>query len=557
MFNRFCASRQMVTHLKRWKATAPIPQVIFNKTERQIKFTPGNEYYGFVCTGSDYVPDFNMTAYLFRHEKTGSEYLHLDRADSNNVFSINFRTTPFDSTGLPHILEHTVLCGSEKFPVRDPFFKMLTRSLATFMNAMTGPDYTIYPFSSMNETDFRHLQKIYLDAVFRPNLKYLDFKQEGWRLEHSNLKDPKSDFALKGVVYNEMKGAFSENASVFGQNFLNEILPGHTYKYVSGGDPLHIPQLTHEDLVNFHRRYYHPSNARFFSYGNFSAEKSMAYINDHYLANGESINVSYSKVPPQERWTSPREAHISCRHDSLGVAFEKQNQIAIGYLMSDITDTYETLKLYVLSELLVRGPNSYFYRNLIEPNISGGFNSLTGFDSQLKDTMFVVGLQDMDSADFQKVKDIFEHTIDQAIQQGFEKKHVESVLHNIELMLRHQSPKFGLGLLFNVAPYWNHGGDVFATLQVGALMKKLRENLKDPQYLQKSVEHYFRDNNHRLTMTMSPDRDFETKFIEKESEMLKEKVQALGAEDKARIYADGLELEKCQKGKDDITSCPA
>lgn len=232
MFSRFRASRQILSHLQRCKSTAAKPQVIFKRTEKQLKFTPGSEYHGFLCTKTDFVPDFNMMAYLFRHEKTGSEYMHIDRADSNNIFSINFRTTPFDSSGLPHILEHTVLCGSEKFPVRDPFFKMLTRSMATFMNAMTGPDYTMYPFSSMNETDFRHLQKIYLDAVFRPNLKYLDFKQEGWRLEHSELGNRDSEYVLKGVVYNEMKGAFSENASVFGQRFLNEILPGHTYRYV-------------------------------------------------------------------------------------------------------------------------------------------------------------------------------------------------------------------------------------------------------------------------------------------------------------------------------------
>uniref|UniRef100_A0A7G3AJ21 Presequence protease, mitochondrial n=1 Tax=Lutzomyia longipalpis TaxID=7200 RepID=A0A7G3AJ21_LUTLO len=558
MFSRFLLGRQTLAQVKRCKSSAAAikPQVIFNRTEKQAKFTEGSDYHGFICTRTEFVPDFNMTAYMFRHETTGTEYLHIDRADSNNIFSINFRTTPFNSSGLPHILEHTVLCGSEKFPVRDPFFKMLTRSLATFMNAMTGPDYTIYPFSSMNETDFRHLQKIYLDAVFRPNLKYLDFKQEGWRLEHSELGNRESDFVLKGVVYNEMKGAFSENASVFGQRFLNEILPGHTYRYVSGGDPLHIPQLTHEDLVNFHRKYYHPSNARFFSYGNFSADKSMAYINEQYLAHGKKIDSTYSQVPRQERWTEPREAHITCRYDSLGGPFERQNQIAIGYLMSDITNSYETLLLYVLSELLVRGPNSYFYRSLIEPNISGGFNALTGFDSQLRDTMFVVGLQDLDAGDFQRVREIFDRTIDEAIEKGFEAKHVESVLHNIELLLRHQTPKFGLGLLFNISPLWNHNGDVISYLQVSTTMKQLRENLKDPQYLQRSVEHFFRNNKHRLTMTMSPDREFEMKFSQQEGEVLKEKVAQLTPEDKVKIFAEGLELEKCQKRVEDANILP-
>lgn len=191
-------------------------------------FTPGNSYSGFLCKKVQFIPDFNMMAMIFEHEKTGLKYIHIDRNDSNNLFSVNFRTTPFDSTGLPHILEHNVLCGSKNFPVRDPFFKMLNRSLATFMNAMTGPDYTLYPFSSTNEKDYRNLQSIYMDAVFRPNLKYLDFLQEGWRLEHKELEDNKSDFIFKGVVYNEMKGAFSENSAIFSQSMFNKLLPEHS-----------------------------------------------------------------------------------------------------------------------------------------------------------------------------------------------------------------------------------------------------------------------------------------------------------------------------------------
>lgn len=278
---------------RRTHSTISQPKInpaILNSTRALDRYRPGERYNGFVCTRTEYIADFNMTAFLFRHEGTGLEYLHIDRNDSNNVFSVNFRTTPFDSTGLPHILEHSVLCGSERFPVRDPFFKMLNRSLATFMNAMTGPDYTLYPFSSTNEIDYRNLQSIYLDAVFRPNLKYLDFLQEGWRLEHSNLSDKSSELVFKGVVYNEMKGAFSENSAVFGQKFFNKILPDHTYGYVSGGDPLDIPSLTHEDLVNFHKKYYHPSNARIFSYGNFNLDKTMGYVHEQYLSQFDRID---------------------------------------------------------------------------------------------------------------------------------------------------------------------------------------------------------------------------------------------------------------------------
>jgi presequence protease len=209
----------------RCQSTAAQQKIQLGKDQ---KFSPGKVYSGFLCKRVQFIPDFNMTAMIFEHEKTGLQYIHVDRNDSNNLFSVNFRTTPFNSSGLPHILEHNVLCGSEKFPVRDPFFKMLNRSLATFMNAMTGPDYTLYPFSSTNEKDYRNLQSIYMDAVFRPNLKYLDFLQEGWRLEHKELENKNSEYIFKGVVYNEMKGAFSENSAIFGQNMFNKMLPEHS-----------------------------------------------------------------------------------------------------------------------------------------------------------------------------------------------------------------------------------------------------------------------------------------------------------------------------------------
>uniref|UniRef100_A0A2A4IU37 Peptidase M16 N-terminal domain-containing protein n=1 Tax=Heliothis virescens TaxID=7102 RepID=A0A2A4IU37_HELVI len=277
-----------------------------------------------------------MTAYYLVHEKTKTEYLHLERDDSNNVFSVGFRTTPLDSMGTPHILEHTVLCGSEKYPVRDPFFKMLNRSLATFMNALTGPDYTFYPFSSQNEVDYRNLQKVYLDAVFKPNLSRLDFLQEGWRLEHSTVEDRLSDLTFKGVVYNEMKGAFSETSSLFGQKFINTILPRGTYGYVSGGDPLCIPELTHEHLRNFHATYYHPSNARIYSYGNFPLQANLKFVNEAYLSQYSYLDPEHTVVLRQPRWEEPQASEITCRVDQYGVPVERQNQIAIGYLSTKV-----------------------------------------------------------------------------------------------------------------------------------------------------------------------------------------------------------------------------
>lgn len=523
----------------------------------EFKFIPGSKYEGFLCTEVELIHEFNMVAYIFKHVKLGSIYLHLDRNDSNNVFSINFRTTPYDSTGMPHILEHNVLCGSERYPVRDPFFKMLNRSVATFMNAMTGPDYTMYPFSSMNETDYRNLQKIYLDAVFKPNLVYLDFLQEGWRLENKDITKNDSEYVIKGVVYNEMKGAFSETSSLFSSKFLNRILPDNTYQHCSGGEPLVIPDLSHNALVEFHRKYYHPSNARFYSYGNFALQPTLKYVNDEYLSKYDKIDPGYSKVPSQKRWNQPRTQNIQGRFDEMGAAIEKQNQIAVGYLISDVTDVEETMLLYVLTELLHRGPNSHFYKNLIEPNISGGYHSITGLETTIKDTLFVIGLQDVDKKDFDKIEEIFHRTIDEVVTDGFDPEHVDSVINNFELSLKHQSARFGLSFLFNLTAALNHEADIIKSLHIDKTLQKIKSNIaKDPKYLQNKVKEYFKDNSHRLTVTMTPDVDFERKFNEMEKQLIEQKANELSDDAKQQLFTDCQSLADAQKKKENLDILP-
>ncbi|XP_060808633.1 presequence protease, mitochondrial [Amyelois transitella] len=516
----------------------------------------GKVLHGFLCSEVEFIKEYNMTAYFLTHEKTKTEYLHLEREDANNVFSVGFRTTPLDSMGTPHILEHTVLCGSEKYPVRDPFFKMLNRSLATFMNALTGPDYTFYPFSSQNEVDYRNLQKVYLDAVFKPNLSRMDFLQEGWRLEHTKLEDKKSDLMFKGVVYNEMKGAFSETNSLFGQKFINTILPKGTYGYVSGGDPLHIPELTHEHLKKFHATHYHPSNARIYSYGNFPLEANLKFVNEAYLSKYTYLDPKNTIVAKQERWKMPKKAEISCRVDQFGGPIEKQNQIAIGLVMSDLTDIYETFMLSALAELMILGPNSAFYKSLIEKNISGGYNGLTGYDNQIRDTLFVVGLKDVETNKFEMVENIFGKTIEEIFEKGFEKDHIESVLHGFELSIKHQSPKFGLNVLFNLMSLWNHNGPILGALKVNDLLTRLKQDLMNPAYVKDAIEKHFILNNHKLTMTMTPDPKFDDIFTDAEAKLLKSKTKALTEEDRERIYKEGIELSKAQKKEENLDVLP-
>ena len=238
----------------------------------------GENLHGYTVKRVGNVPDFNLECVVLQHDKTGASHCHIVRDDSVNTFSVGFATTPFDSTGVSHILEHTALCGSKQYPVRDPFFKMLTRSLSTFMNAMTAPDFTMYPFSTQNKKDFYNLLSVYCDAVFYPKLSKFDFLQEGWRLEQSNLDDVNSPIAVKGVVFNEMKGYNNFSGYVFGQGVLNNLFPTHTYSHCSGGEPAKIPDLSHDQLLEFHRTHYHPSNAIFYTYGHIPVEEHLQKI---------------------------------------------------------------------------------------------------------------------------------------------------------------------------------------------------------------------------------------------------------------------------------------
>lgn len=526
------------------------------KLKTDYSFKEGQEVEGFTVTEVGNIPEYHLTAIQLIHKETGAKYLHVDRNDSNNVFSINLRTTPMDSTGLPHILEHTTLCGSHRFPVRDPFFKMLVRSLATFMNAMTGPDYTIYPFSTQNKQDYFNLMSVYLDAVFRPKLSELDFMQEGWRLEHENVSDKKSPIIFKGVVFNEMKGVLSDNTNIFMERFMNSLLPSHTYAVNSGGDPLVIPNLTHKDLVSFHKNYYRPENARLYSYGTFPLQENLKYLSSYLKKSSGDANVD-SSVPSEKRWKSERREHYSYRPDALAADPKKQSSIAVGWLTADVRDVQENFELAVITELLVKGPNSPFYHTLVEPNIGAGLHPITGFTSQTRDTIFAVGLQGVDAADFDKIVSIIDQTLADVVDSGFEKERVEEVLHSIELGMRHQSSNFGLMVLFGLAPLWNHDVNVFDALRQAEQIAKLRAKLKEtPSYLQDKVKQHLLNNPHRLILSMSPDSEYVDKQTKAEAELLKSKIQTLSEEQKELIYKRGLQLKEAQEKKDDLSVLP-
>ncbi|XP_025786806.1 presequence protease, mitochondrial isoform X3 [Puma concolor] len=434
---------------------------------------------------------------------------------------------------------------------------MLNRSLSTFMNAFTASDYTLYPFSTQNPKDFQNLLSVYLDATFFPCLRELDFWQEGWRLEHENPRDPRTPLTFKGVVFNEMKGAFTDNERIFSQHLQNRLLPDHTYSVISGGHPLCIPDLTWEQLKQFHATHYHPSNARFFTYGNFPLEQHLRQIHEEALSKFEKIKPN-TAVPTQKPWDKPREFQITCGPDALAADSSKQTTVGVGFLLPDITDTFEAFTLNLLSSLLISGPNSPFYKALIESGLGTDFSPDVGYNGSTREAYFSVGLQGVAEQDVQAVRDIIDRTIEEVLQKGFEDDQIEALLHKIEIQMKHQSVSFGLTLTSYIAPCWNHDGDPVELLKLGSQVARFRQCLREnPEFLQEKVKQYFKNNPHKLTLLMKPDDKYFEKQTQKETEKLKQKIDCLSPKDKKQIYEKGLELQTQQSKAQDTSCLPA
>ncbi|KAI9342630.1 Metalloenzyme, LuxS/M16 peptidase-like protein [Obelidium mucronatum] len=515
-------------------------------------FQVGSIYHGFRVSKIRDIPDFDLTAVQLSHEATGADYLHIAKNDSNNVFTVGFQTTPHDSTGVPHILEHTTLCGSKKFPVRDPFFKMLNRSMSTFMNALTGSDLTMYPFSTENPTDFDNLFSVYMDAVFHPLLRKLDFKQEGWRLEHEVPTDTSTPIVFKGVVYNEMKGVFSDVNNVYLTRLQQAMYPKTTYGHVSGGDPVNITDLTYEQLLAFHQKHYHPSNAKFVTYGNLPLMERLAAVDSIIAPFGRIEREPITDVEP---FSAPKRVSATCSPDAMGNP-EKQCKLSISYLTNDGTDHFETFAVRMLANLLTDGPSSPMYRSLIETNIGTDYAASTGYDRTAKMTNFSVGLQGISKADFQLVEEKVKQVFLEAAQNGFESSRVESAIHQLELGIRHRRGNFGMGLSQSVVQTWIHGGDPTDALDVTSFITRLRTELKTPGFFEKRVEKYFLNNPHQVIFTMEPSADYSAAVENEEQERLRKKVAALTNVEKEEIERDGVKLMEIQETKEDPSCLP-
>ncbi|ORY71652.1 Metalloenzyme, LuxS/M16 peptidase-like protein [Pseudomassariella vexata] len=528
---------------------------------------PGEKLHGFTLVRTKHVPELELTALHLQHDKTGADYLHIARDDSNNVFSIGFKTNPPDDTGVPHILEHTTLCGSEKYPIRDPFFKMLPRTLSNFMNAFTASDHTFYPFATTNAQDFQNLMSVYMDATLHPLLKKTDFTQEGWRIGPENpraaaaegeAKPEDSKLVFKGVVYNEMKGQMSDAGYLFYIRFQDSMFPSINN---SGGDPQKITDLTYEQLKNFHAEHYHPSNAKVLTYGDMPLADHLKEV-DARLSVFEKIKADLEHKRPIDLSGGPRVVTVFGPVDPLADP-DKQYKTSVSWTTGETSDVIESFSLSILEKLLMDGYGSPIYKGLIEAGLGTDFSPNAGYDSHGAVGIFSVGLTGVQATNVEKVKGEVQKILQDIRQKGFDRSKIDGYLHQLELGLKHKTANFGMGIVQRLKSSWFKGTDPFDSLAWNDVVRGFETRMAEGGYLEGLMDKYLMNEN-TLTFTMAPSATYGEELAKEEDERLAAKImeatREAGGESEARSFFAQRELalleEQGKSNTQDLSCLP-
>jgi Zn-dependent M16 (insulinase) family peptidase len=457
--------------------------------------------HGFETVYERDVPEYNTRAILYRHVKTGAQLLSLENDDENKCFAVNFSTPPEDSTGIAHILEHSVLCGSRKFPVKDPFVQLMKSSLNTFLNAGTFPDRTVYPVASQNSKDFYNLVEVYLDACFFPRITPDVLMQEGW---HYELEDVDSELHYKGVVFNEMKGAYSSPDGLLMKRIQESILPESTYGVDSGGDPAVIPDLTYEQFKSFHTTLYHPSNACIYFYGNDHTERRLELVAE-YLDQFDRIDVNaeVTKQPLRsEPWTETHGYPVSAEEAESGKTY-----VALNWVVGESTDVDHVLSWDILSHILIGTPASPLRKALIDSGL-GDDLIRGGYDSYTLQTVFSTGLKGVDPADTAKVESVILDTLTSLSENGIDPDTVAASMNTTEFRMRELNtgsfPK-GLALFYWCLGTWNYGGDPLDAISFEDKLAAIKQRVSSGGYFEQVIRDGLLANGHRSTVIMTPD----------------------------------------------------
>jgi len=493
----------------------------------------------------------NVNAQIYQHSKFNTQHIHLDSPNDEKVFMVAFRTIPEDSTGVAHILEHTSLCGSEKYPVRDPFFMMIRRSLNSFMNAFTSSDWTAYPFATQNNKDFKNLLDVYVDSAFFPKLDPLDFSQEGHRLE----LDSNQNLEIKGVVFNEMKGAMSSPTDQLWHGMSKHLFEETTYHHNSGGDPEKIIDLTHEDLVAFHQKHYHPSNATFFTFGNVVIDE----IHDHLERNVFNKFTPASQklvIQPAKIFTAP----VSAQGTYQPLPGDEDNHhVVISWLIGNSHDPLNLLEKYFLSNILLDNSSSPLRKALEQSDLGKSPSPFLGIEPSNKEIVFMAGLEGVAADQAKNVEGLILSTLQDLVKNGVPKELISSALHQLEIGQREISGggmPYGLQLMLGCMNACIHYDNPISMLDLDENFTKLKEKISKEGYIESLIESALLSNSHRLTYELKPDSSFNDNLEEYFSSKLKEKEDTLSDLDKNKIIKLADDLKIRQEAEDDASLLP-
>lgn len=516
-----------------------------------------NSHSAFELVKQEQIESLNIQIEEYRHLKTGAQHIHLSSDNSENVFLVALRTVPQDSTGVAHILEHTALCGSEKYPVRDPFFMMTRRSLNTFMNAFTSSDWTAYPFASANRKDFDNLLNVYMDAVFFSRLDPLDFAQEGHRLEFSEMDNPNSELMFKGVVYNEMKGAMSSITQTLWHTLAKYLHPTTTYHFNSGGEPDCIPNLSYQDLLHFYKTHYHPSNAIFMTYGDISAAEHQEKFEALALSRFERLD-EVIDVPDEQRYYAPlrvEEAYPLSASEDNG----EKTHVIMAWLLGHSADLSDLFTAQLVSSVLLDNSATPLMHALETTKLGNAPSPLCGMDDSQKELAFVCGLEGCAADAADDVEALIMNTLEKLADEGIPQSEVEAALHQLELHQREiggDHYPYGLQLILNALTAATHRGDCVSMLNVDLALNQLREAIKDPRFIQDKIRQLLLENPHRVRLSMVPDHQMSARKEQAEKQRLEEIKARLSDSQASEIVSRANALAARQNQQDDASILP-
>lgn len=514
----------------------------------------------FEFISSTEVSSLNLTVEHYQHKLTGAVHYHLAADNQEKVFMVALRTMPKDSTGVAHILEHTALCGSDKYPVRDPFFMMTRRSLNTFMNAMTSSDWTAYPFASQNDKDFDNLLSVYLDAVFFARLDELDFAQEGHRVEFEEMENPESDLVYKGVVFNEMKGAMSSPVSQLWQKISKHLFPTNTYHYNSGGEPAEITNLSYDQLKSFYASHYHPSNAIFMTFGDMDVNELHEKIDQQALAKFSKQEQKWS-VPLEQRLAAPMriEESYAVETEDADELNDKTHHV-IAWLLGESANLKEQLEAHLLSQLLLDNSASPLRKALEKCEFASAPSPMCGLEDSNREMSFMCGIEGSNVPDAEAFEKLVFDVLNDVAEKGVAQEEIDSVLHQLEFHQREiggDSHPYGMQLIFSGMSAATHYGDPVAMINIEPALAELKEDVKDPSFVQTLVKDLLLNNRHFIRLSLRPDSELGAEELRIEKAKLEKMKAEFSDEQMQAIVQQSLDLKARQEQEDDGDILPS